>query len=187
MSYHAGHITNTSFFFFYYKILFYLFIFGCARSSPLNWIFFFLSLIVVSGGHSLAMVHKPVTMVAPPVAEHRHKQPGRLGLTEVASRLWSTSSVVVVDGSSLPMTCGILPDQRWQLCLSYWQADSSPLSHQGNPKHLLLLLLSHVVAKLLSHVLLFVSPRTAECQAFLSFIISQSLVTLMSIEFGDSI
>ena len=159
MSYHAGYITNTSFFF--SISIFYLFIFGCARSSPLNWIFFFLSLIVVSGGHSLAMVQKPVTVVAPPITEHRHKQPGRLGLTVVASRLWSTSSVVVVDGSSLPRTCGILPDQRWKLCLSYWQADSSPLSHQGSPKHLLLLLLSHVVAKLLSHVLLFVTPWTA--------------------------
>ena len=39
-----------------------------------------------------------------------------------------------------------------------------------------------IVVKLLSHVWLFVTPWTAACQASLSFIISQSLLKLMSIE-----
>ena len=40
----------------------------------------------------------------------------------------------------------------------------------------------NVVAQLLSHVLLFVTPWTAACQASLSITISQSLLELMSIE-----
>ena len=39
-----------------------------------------------------------------------------------------------------------------------------------------------IVVNLLSHVWLFVTPWTAACQASLSFIISQSLLKLMSIE-----
>jgi len=39
-----------------------------------------------------------------------------------------------------------------------------------------------VVVQSLSHVHLFVTPRTAACQASLSFTISQSLLKLMSIE-----
>ena len=38
-----------------------------------------------------------------------------------------------------------------------------------------------VVVQLLSHVRLFVTPSTAACQAFLSFIIYQSLLKFMSI------
>ena len=44
------------------------------------------------------------------------------------------------------------------------------------------LYLTLVVVQLLSHVLLFVTPCTAGCQASLSFTISQSLLKLMSIE-----
>ena len=39
-----------------------------------------------------------------------------------------------------------------------------------------------VVVQLLSHVLLFATPWTSPCQASLSFIISQSLLKLISIE-----
>ena len=39
-----------------------------------------------------------------------------------------------------------------------------------------------VVVQLLSHVLLFATPRTAACQAFLSFTISWSLLRFMSME-----
>ena len=42
--------------------------------------------------------------------------------------------------------------------------------------------LSVVVAQLLSHVVLFETPWTAACKAFLSFTISQSLLKLISIE-----
>ena len=38
------------------------------------------------------------------------------------------------------------------------------------------------VVQLLSHVQLFVTPWTAECQASLSFILSQKLLKLMSLE-----
>ena len=44
-----------------------------------------------------------------------------------------------------------------------------------------------VVVQLLSHVWLFANLCTAECQAFLSFTISQSLLKLMSIESVDAI
>ena len=39
-----------------------------------------------------------------------------------------------------------------------------------------------VVVQLLSHIRLFVTPWTAECQASLSFTVSQSLLKLMCIE-----
>ena len=50
----------------------------------------------------------------------------------VAPRLQSTGSVVVVHGLSCSTACGIFLDQELNLCLLHWQADSSPLSHQGN-------------------------------------------------------
>ena len=31
------------------------------------------------------------------------------------------------------LPCGIFPDQKSNLCLLHWQADSLPLSHQRNP------------------------------------------------------
>ena len=34
---------------------------------------------------------------------------------------------------SCSAACGILPDQGSNLCLLHWQADSSPLHHQGSP------------------------------------------------------
>ena len=40
----------------------------------------------------------------------------------------------------------------------------------------------HVVVQLLSRIQFFVTPRTAAKQAFLSFVISQNLLRLMSIE-----
>ena len=44
-----------------------------------------------------------------------------------AQTQWSQYAGLV----SLP--CGIFPDQGLNLCLLHWQADSSPLSHQGSP------------------------------------------------------
>ena len=34
---------------------------------------------------------------------------------------------------SCSTACGIFPDQGWDPCLLYWQADSSSLSHWGSP------------------------------------------------------
>ena len=49
------------------------------------------------------------------------------------SGLESTGSVVVTHGLSCSEACGIFPDQGLNLHLLHWQADSSPLSHQGSP------------------------------------------------------
>ena len=58
--------------------------------------------------------------------------------------LQSTGSIALVFGLSCSPVCGIFRDQRMNPCLLLWQADSLPLSYQGNPetivlKHFLLL------------------------------------------------
>ena len=50
------------------------------------------------------------------------------------------ASVVVVQGLSCPMACGILLDQGSNLCPLHWEADSYPLYHQGSPKARLFLI-----------------------------------------------
>ena len=40
-------------------------------------------------------------------------------------------SVVVAQGLSCSVACGILLDQGWNPCLLHCQVDSLPLSHQG--------------------------------------------------------
>ena len=56
-------------------------------------------------------------LVASPVAEHR---------------LQSTWAGQLQQGFSFSPTCGIFPDQGSNSCLLHWQADSLPLSLQGN-------------------------------------------------------
>ena len=51
----------------------------------------------------------------------------------VAPRLWSTDSIVVANGLSWSVACGIFLDQGWNMCLLHWQAESLPLSQQGRP------------------------------------------------------
>ena len=51
--------------------------------------------------------------------------------------LWSTGSrhagsVVVANGPSCSVACGIFPDQGSNPCPLHWQADSQPLHHQGS-------------------------------------------------------
>ena len=48
-------------------------------------------------------------------------------------RLQSTGSVAAANRLSCSMACGIFPNQGLNPCLLHWQADSLPLSHQGNP------------------------------------------------------
>ena len=43
------------------------------------------------------------------------------------------SAGIVAYGLSCSEECGIFPDQRLNLCLLHWQADSLPLRHLGNP------------------------------------------------------
>ena len=56
-----------------------------------------------------------------------------------ASLVWSTgpgvpwAAVVVAHGLACSVACGIFPGQGSNPCLLHWQADSSPLSHQGSP------------------------------------------------------
>ena len=47
--------------------------------------------------------------------------------------LSALGSLVVAHGLSGPTTCGVFPDQGWNLCPLPWQADSEPLDHQGSP------------------------------------------------------
>ena len=61
-----------------------------------------------------------------------------VGLTVVLPGLQCTGSTIVAPGLSCSSACGIFPDQGQNLCLLHWQVDSSPLSHQGSPKWLLL-------------------------------------------------
>ena len=51
---------------------------------------------------------------------------------------------MLVHGLSCLRACGTFPGQGWNLCLLHWQADSLPLSHQGSPRLLLLMLFSEV-------------------------------------------
>ena len=50
-----------------------------------------------------------------------------------AQALGPVGSVVVAHGLSCSLTSGIFLDQGLNPFLLHWQADSSPLSHQGSP------------------------------------------------------
>ena len=55
------------------------------------------------------------------------------GFSGGAQALGCAGSGAVSQRPHCSVTCGILPDQGSNLCLLHWQADSLPLSHQGNP------------------------------------------------------
>ena len=55
-----------------------------------------------------------------------------------APGLQSSGSVAVVHGLSCSATCGIVPDQGRNWVFLHWQANSSPLNHQGNPATMIL-------------------------------------------------
>ena len=108
------------FFRYFQGFCFCLFI-GCTGSSSL----LRLSLVAESGGYSLVVV--------------------RGALFTAVLLLWTTGSGVcvlqqlqlvgsaVVHRLGFSMACGIFQDQGSNLCLLHWQADSSPLDHQGSP------------------------------------------------------
>ena len=52
-------------------------------------------------------------------------------------QLRHTGSVLVGDGLSYSVAYGTFPDQGLNPCLLHLQADSSPLSNQGSPYHVL--------------------------------------------------
>ena len=64
----------------------------------------------------------------------RHGPYGMQASAVAAPGLLSTGSIVVMHGLSCSKACGIFLDQGSNLYLLHWQADSLPLSHQGNPK-----------------------------------------------------
>ena len=70
---------------------------------------------------------------------------------------------------------GIFPTQGSNPRLLHWQVDSLWLSHKASSTY------ANVVWSLIGFPP-FVMPWTAECQAFLYFTISQSMLKLMSIE-----
>ena len=53
----------------------------------------------------------------------------------MAPGLQSVGSVVLARRLSCPTAHGIFPGQRLNPCLLHWQADSSPLTHQGSSVH----------------------------------------------------
>ena len=55
-----------------------------------------------------------------------------LASVAVGPRALSAGSVVVAHGLGCSVARGIFPDQGLNLCLLHWQADSLPVSHQGN-------------------------------------------------------
>ena len=82
---------------------------------------------------SLVAVNGLLIAVAFFVAEHGLK--GAQVSAIVVLRFRSTCSTGVAHGLSNFEACGIFPDQELNPCLLHWQADSLPLSHQGNPIH----------------------------------------------------
>ena len=82
--------------------------------------------------------------LASAVAEHGLY--GKWASTVTVPGLESTGSIVVAHGFSCSMACGIFPDQGWNSCSLYWQADSLLLSHQGSPQTTFLLFPNKSVA-----------------------------------------
>ena len=96
---------------------------------------FFHSLLAVLGlccclSFSLDVVPGLLVSVASLAAEHGLQHTGSV---VAAPKLQSAGSVVVAHGLSCSTACGIFPDEGSNPWLLHWQADSSPLGHQGNP------------------------------------------------------
>ena len=88
------------------------------------------SLVVMKRSYSLVAVHRLLVAVASLVVEHRLQ--GTWASAVPAPGLQSTGSMLA-HRLSCSTACGIFPDQGWNPCLRHHQADSYPLSHQGNP------------------------------------------------------
>ena len=88
-------------------------------------------LVMTSRAYSPVAVLRFLIGVASPVVEHGLQ--GVKTSVVVTTRLQSTGPIVVTHGLSCSEAYGIFPDQRLNLCLLHLQADSLPLSHQGNP------------------------------------------------------
>ena len=67
------------------------------------------------------------------------QQMQHMGSVVFVPGLESTGSVFVAHRLRCYVACGIFPDQGLNLCLLHWQADSLPVSHQGKPIGVLIL------------------------------------------------
>ena len=112
----------------------YVFTYGCVGSSLLGGLLFSYSkwglLLLHRAGFSsqwLLLLPSTGSRVCG-LQQLRHT-----GSVVVAPKLQSTGSRVVVHRLSCSKAYGIFPDQRQNLCLLHWHADSLPLSHQGSP------------------------------------------------------
>ena len=84
------------------------------------------ALAVVSGGQLLAMMCWLLLVATAPVVD---TCPGVCK----PHQLHHMGSVAEAHGLSCSLVCGIFPDQRWNLGLLHWQADSLPLSQEESP------------------------------------------------------
>ena len=106
-----------------FLILFYLlFISGCTGSS-------------LCAGCSLVAAHRLLIAIPSLVAECRLL--GTQASITAVPELQNTGSVAVMCVLRCSTACGIFLDQGSNLRLLHWQADSLPLSYQGNPVDIL--------------------------------------------------
>ena len=117
----------------------FIYLFGSAMSLLLGWLFSSCG----KRAYSLVAVHE-LPVVVRGFSFYGEQALGRSGFSSLgtcaqhySSRALDTGSIVVERGLNCSKACGIFPDQGWNLCLLHWQADSLPLSHQGNPIHVL--------------------------------------------------
>ena len=92
--------------------------------------FFSFPLVAENRGYSLVEEGRLLLAVASLVAEHR---PWGSGLQELQLPGCKAQTVDAAQGLGCSMACGVLSGQGSNLCLLNWQADSSPLSHEGSP------------------------------------------------------
>ena len=95
-----------------------------------------LSLVVVIGGCSLVLRHRLLIVAASIAVLHGlygawASAVAACGLHTCGSQALKHSSLVMAHGLSCSITYGIFPAQGSNLHLLHWQADSSPLDHQG--------------------------------------------------------
>ena len=104
--------------------------------------------LVSSCGTQVSLVVVPL-VVEPGLQSTWLQQLWHVGSVIVAPELQSTGLTVVVHRLSCPVACGIFADQGQNPRLLYWQVESLPLSHQGNP-HFFFVTVCHVRLKMKS-------------------------------------
>ena len=142
---------------FFFKYIFFLFIYGCVGSS-------FLCEGFLQLWQAGATLHRSAR------ASHYRGLSccGEQAPDAQAQQLWLTGLVA-------PRQCGIFPDQGSNPCPLHWQADSQPLCHQVSPERLNIF--SHLLATQIS------SSLNCLCIYFVHF--SIGVVCLAIIDFQE--